>query len=189
MPLQTWKIGCASLIALATAGCGSNEPPPHLRIEGGDAEIGKQLVRDYGCGACHTIQGVPGAIGIVGPPLREFAQRSVLAGAFPNVPRHLVPWLMDPPAMQPGTAMPNLGITAEEARHIATFLYTQGASDADTFEARRTAADYPWLDEAASRMVSDRKRLTEVTRTGPQTARIPVERAMELLPDIAEPSR
>ena len=85
--------------------------------------------------------------------------------------------------------MPNLGITAEEARHIATFLYTQGASDAETFETRRTTADYPWLDDAASRMVSDRKRLTEVTRTGPQTARIPVERAMELLPDIAEPSR
>ena len=193
MPLGIRSAGFGFLVALATAGCGVSEPPPHLRIAGGDADAGRQLIQSYGCAVCHTIEGVPGAVGIVGPPLRDFAQRSTLAGSFPNVPRHLVNWLIDPPAMQPGTAMPNLGITAEQARHIATFLYTQGAGDVETFETRRTESDYPWLDQTAAQMAADKERLTEATRTGPQHARIPIERAMELLattPELSpEPAR
>lgn len=186
MPLRTWKAGFATVVALATTGCGVSEPPPHLRIAGGDAETGRQLIQSYGCAACHTIDGIPGATGIVGPPLRDFAQRSTLAGSFPNVPRHLVSWLIDPPAMQPGTAMPNLGLTAEQARHIATFLYTLGADDAEPFEQRRTESDYPWLDQTAARMAADKERLTEAARSGPQHARIPIERAMELLASTPE---
>jgi hypothetical protein len=64
---------------------------------------------------------------VVGPPLDDYAQRVLLAGIVPNAPRTLVPWLMDPPAVDPDTAMPNLGVSEAEARDMATYLYTLGA--------------------------------------------------------------
>lgn len=186
MRLRVLDIAFSTLVAFATAGCSAREPPAHLSIAGGDAETGRTLVQSYGCGVCHTIEGIPGAAGTVGPSLRDFAQRTVLAGSYPNVPRHLVPWLMNPPAMQPNTAMPNLGITGEQARHIATFLYTQGAEDAEVFEIRPTEASYPWLDAAAAHLADDKARLNGFAAAGPQHARIPIERAMELLATMPE---
>jgi hypothetical protein len=48
---------------------------------------------------------------------------------FPNVPRLLVAWLMDPAALKPQTGMPNLGLGDGEARDIASYLYTLGRAD------------------------------------------------------------
>jgi cytochrome c1 len=47
-----------------------------------------------------------------------------VAGRLPNVPEPLVRWIVDPPAVKPGTPMPNLGVTPEDARHMAAYLYT-----------------------------------------------------------------
>lgn len=33
-------------------------------------------------------------------------------------------WVMNPQAVEPGTAMPDLGVSEPEARHIAAYLYT-----------------------------------------------------------------
>ncbi len=118
-------------IAFATivfAGCRAVEPPIHLRIDGSDPTRGRRLVGEVGCGACHAIPHVTGAHGVVGPPLQYFARRTVLAGHLPNVPRTLVPFLMDPPALRPDTAMPNVGLQIGAARDIAAFLYTLGAA-------------------------------------------------------------
>ena len=126
---------CAAvaLVAGAVTACDRPAPPAHLRIAGGDAARGQQLIKSYGCGTCHTIEGVQGARGIVGPPLTDYAQRGFLAGIVPNAPRFLVPWLMDPPAMSPRTAMPDMGIGEAEARDIATYLYTLGAAGAQVY--------------------------------------------------------
>ncbi|MCL4767765.1 MAG: c-type cytochrome [Hyphomicrobiaceae bacterium] len=175
------KVAVAASLALATSGCGASEPPPHLRITGGDASAGRQLIRSYGCGTCHLIDGIAGARGAVGPPLTNFAHRTILAGRYPNAPRNLVPWLMNPQAMAPFTAMPTLGITAQEARDIATFLYTQGA--ADVAVPAPIPAAYPWLEHAEAYRAADSRRLTGTVRIDPQRARIPIERAMELLAD------
>lgn len=94
------------------------------RILGADPAIGRQLIQDNGCGNCHTIPGVRGARGTVGPPLTEFAARDFIAGKFENRPDNLVAWIMNPPKLDPGVAMPDLGITEEEARHISAYLYT-----------------------------------------------------------------
>jgi hypothetical protein len=48
---------------------------------------------------------------------------SYIAGGIPNQPAAGA-WLIDPPAMKPGTAMPAMGLTEQEARHMAAFLYT-----------------------------------------------------------------
>jgi cytochrome c len=109
---------CAGLLA----GCGDDDfRKPYI---GGDAKIGKQLVTQYQCGACHKIPDVPGAGGEAGPDLEKFGRLSYIAGGIPNVPPRLVAWLLDPPAFKPGTTMPNVGLTEQEARHMAAYLYT-----------------------------------------------------------------
>jgi cytochrome c2 len=112
----------------ATAGlivwaCGP-APPAYSPTIGGDLERGAVAIVAYDCGACHVIPGIPGAWGRIGPPLDNFARQSYIAGRFPNTPEQLVQWLQDPPAMAPRTAMPDVGVSSDEARDMAAFLYT-----------------------------------------------------------------
>ena len=94
-------------------------------LTGGNSNNGKILFRRYGCGTCHTIVGLPGAKGLVGPELDGTAFHAIIAGRLENNPANLERWIMDPQGVSPGTAMPNLGVTQEEARDIAAFLYTR----------------------------------------------------------------
>ncbi len=88
----------------------------------GDEHQGKALIVSYGCGSCHTIPGVHGARGLVGPPLYFFGRRTMIAGELPNTPENLVRWLRNPPGVEPGTAMPNLGLNQNQAQDIAAYL-------------------------------------------------------------------
>jgi mono/diheme cytochrome c family protein len=123
----------AAAAAAALVGCGEPAVPDHLRIAGARPERGQALIQAYGCGTCHRIDGVRGARGTVGPPLDRFAQRSLVAGTLPNTPRVLVAWLIDPPAIEPRTAMPAMGLDENEARDIAAYLYTLGAGGAQVY--------------------------------------------------------
>lgn len=113
----------AALLALTACG-------PDLRgvalqdVPGGDEGRGKAAIAEYGCGSCHIIPGIPGAHGLVGPPLTAFARRKYIAGTRPNTPDNLIAWLRDPQALEPGTIMPTLGLTEAEARDLAAFLAT-----------------------------------------------------------------
>jgi cytochrome c1 len=91
---------------------------------GGDPARGRELIVHYGCGSCHSIPGIREARGLVGPPLILFGRRTFIAGQVPNTPDQLVRWLLDPTAIEPGTAMPKLGLSEQDARHIAAYLYT-----------------------------------------------------------------
>jgi cytochrome c len=113
---------------LVLAACQGDEPDP-IEIEGGDPEQGAALVDEYGCIECHYIPGVEGPHGTNAPGLQLWANRGVIAGAAPNQPEHVIAFLMDPNSIQPGSAMPNLGISEEEARHITAFLFTLGPPD------------------------------------------------------------
>jgi len=93
-------------------------------MTGGDPSRGPALMRKYGCQSCHTIPGVVGADGLVGPPLAGIASRSYIAGVLPNAPDNMLRWIRDPKAVDPLTAMPNTGVTASDARHIVAYLYT-----------------------------------------------------------------
>ncbi|HEV2820541.1 MAG TPA: c-type cytochrome, partial [Solirubrobacteraceae bacterium] len=110
------------LLLLAPA-CGEDaaEPPAHLHVAGGDPARGRAAMTELGCGACHRIPGVRNARAMVGPPLDGYAQRGYVAGLLPNRPANLVAWLKDPPAISPGTAMPNLGLTEAQARDMAAY--------------------------------------------------------------------
>ena len=107
--------------AAGVGGCGRAQATP---VPGGDAARGKQAIATIGCGACHVIGGVPGAHGEVGPPLDGIAQRAIVGGALANTPDNMVLWIEDPPAIEPNTAMPNLGVSPQTARDIAAYLYT-----------------------------------------------------------------
>jgi cytochrome c1 len=113
----------AAALAAALGACGSDKEPAQ-RVAGGDAARGKRLLVQFQCGACHAIPGVEAARGTAGPPLDTFGRQSYVAGRLPNVPEPLVRWIVDPPAVKPGTPMPNLGVTPEDARHMAAYLYT-----------------------------------------------------------------
>lgn len=105
---------------LMVAGCGDGEPMPGF----GDSERGRVVIARYECGACHSIPGIVGARGKVGPPLAGFGRRAMIAGTLPNRPEALLLWLLDPPAQVAGTAMPALGLTEQEAGDAAAYLYT-----------------------------------------------------------------
>ncbi len=91
---------------------------------GGNRDRGKQLVAQYACTACHDIPGVKGPRGMVGPPLSGVGTRSMIAGKLPNTPQNLEHWILNPQAVDPNNAMPNLNVTPQDARDIAAFLYT-----------------------------------------------------------------
>lgn len=93
------------------------------RLTGGDPARGKALTQHYGCASCHTIPGLPGEAN-VGPPLDRVGSRVYLGGVLVNTPENMHRWLKDPPAVDPKTAMPNVGATDEDARDLAAFLYT-----------------------------------------------------------------
>jgi len=130
MKLPSGSLRCALLLAmcaglLTVAGCGGAEGVSSNLVERrGNPQVGKKLIVNYGCGACHTIPGIYTARGLVGPPLSFYSRRTMVAGELPNTPDNLVRWLMNPPAIEPGTAMPDLGLSEQQANDVAAYLYT-----------------------------------------------------------------
>jgi cytochrome c len=116
------RIAIVGLFVLPVAGgCGREEFPALLNT---DPELGRQKIVSYGCGNCHRIPGIRGARGEAGPPLTTFARQSFIAGAVANTPINLATWIKDPQSIDPGTAMPMLGVSQDDARHIAAYLYS-----------------------------------------------------------------
>jgi cytochrome c len=90
---------------------------------------GVKVILQRGCGSCHVIPNIPGASGTIGPSLGgdpPLGQRTQIAGgAVPNNSvDDLAKWILNPQALKPGTAMPNLGLSPDEAAAAAAYLYT-----------------------------------------------------------------
>ena len=113
---------CCLLSAVLLFAC--NREQDHTTTGGGNADRGKELVQQMGCTACHIVPGVSGPRGMVGPPLEHFGSRTMIAGKIPNTSDNVIKWLQNPQAMDPTNAMPNLGITPNDAKDITAFLYT-----------------------------------------------------------------
>lgn len=94
-------------------------------ITGGDPGRAPALLIRYGCAGCHTVPGVPGADGRVGPPLGGLRARVYIAGSLPNDAGNLLRWITNPTAISPRTAMPVTGISEAEARDVAAYLYSR----------------------------------------------------------------
>lgn len=127
MNLRFWPLVVAfSVAAGLISGCvgGRTLQKPELPVTGGVASVGKQIMIQRHCGSCHTIPRIPGANGVFGPPLTSFGRRTYIAGNFPNQPDNLIHWILSPKSMKPKTAMPDLGLTEQQARDVAAYLYT-----------------------------------------------------------------
>ncbi len=118
------RLMLAVLCCVVTGCTGGQALLPYPVMTGGNAQHGKQVIEEKGCGACHTIPGVYTARGVVGPPLMFFSRRTMIAGELPNTPDNLVRWIKNPKLVEPKTAMPDLGLSDEEARDVAAYLYT-----------------------------------------------------------------
>lgn len=90
----------------------------------GDADRGRAALAQYGCNGCHRIPGITGAKVDVGPPLAGIARRQLIAGRLANTPDAMARWLHDPQSIDALTAMPNLGVTQQDARDMAAYLAT-----------------------------------------------------------------
>jgi cytochrome c len=121
---HTRSVAEIALIVFAIAACSSKSETFSARqVPGGHAKNGRNYMAAAGCGSCHMIPGVVNARGMVGPSLEHFAQRSFIAGEVPNTTDNLIKWIVNPPSIEPKTAMPVLGVTPTEARDIAAYLY------------------------------------------------------------------
>jgi cytochrome c len=118
-------LGCLTILLAACQG----DEPASVVVDGGDPDRGEELVMAYECGSCHFIPGIDESRGQDAPGLQLWANRSFVAGAAPNEPENVMHFLMDPQSIQPGSGMPDLGISEEEARHITAFLFTVGPPD------------------------------------------------------------
>lgn len=116
---------CVVIVALLLAACGRiDDERLAAEMTGGDPGRGRLTIDKYGCGTCHTIPGVNGANGVVGPPLHRLAHRTYIAGHMPNTPANLTQWIRHPQHHERKTVMPEMGVTERDARDIAAYLYT-----------------------------------------------------------------
>jgi mono/diheme cytochrome c family protein len=110
-----------SLVPLAPASIdpgGGSTPPASFSAAATEdpAAYGRALFQAKGCVGCHQHNSVNPGSGIgVGPVLsgRSFA------------PEFLRIWLKDPPAVRPGTQMPNLRLSEPEIEALIAFLVAE----------------------------------------------------------------
>ncbi len=112
------KVLALLLVLLLLAGCAGAEttgaaaavaPTPDA------IERGMALFRNKGCVTCHAnsrVEGQTGVLGPIGPNL----------SAYTNDPEFLRRWLANPPAVRPGTQMPNLRLSTAEIEDLIAFL-------------------------------------------------------------------
>ncbi len=91
----------------------------------GRDDAAQLALRQYACVACHRIPGVTGPDTDVGPPLHEWARQERIAGRLPNTAAELVRFIRHPRSVDPGTAMPDMGVTEAHARLMADYLLKQ----------------------------------------------------------------
>jgi cytochrome c oxidase subunit 2 len=87
------------------------------------------VMQNLGCGGCHTLQGVEGFVGTIGPNLSHFADRDAFAGdTFERTDDNLADWLRDAPGQKPGADMPSFRGQLSDADIRALVAYLQSLS-------------------------------------------------------------
>lgn len=116
-------VGALVMVVISSCAPQASRPEPVIPV-GGDPDLGRETIVEYGCGSCHTIPGIPEADALVGPPLDSWSGRAYIAGVLTNNPDNLATFLEEPDAVSPGTAMPDLQLTDEDIAAIVAYLFT-----------------------------------------------------------------
>jgi cytochrome c oxidase subunit II len=89
----------------------------------GDAAAGQKFFSNGPCVQCHAVDPGLEAQPSSGPNLAHFGSRNWFAGAaFENNTENLSNWLRDPPAMKPGSRMPDYGLTEQQIQELVAYL-------------------------------------------------------------------
>jgi mono/diheme cytochrome c family protein len=88
----------------------------------GNAQRGRVALAQYACASCHIVPGVTGPRSYVGPPLVGLGERAYIAGRVPNTAHNLAQWIRKPHGLDPHSAMPDLGLTQQDAADISAYL-------------------------------------------------------------------
>jgi len=125
LPLQSPREYAGLVQAVERSGITSRSPASAaISSDAEDLERGKVALQQYACVTCHVIPGIVAAIHPVGPSLQGIGARRYLAGIVPNTRENMVRWLRSPQAIDPGSAMPDLRVSEQDAKAIAAFLDT-----------------------------------------------------------------
>lgn len=96
----------------------ATEPSEGVAVEGASLFLSKK------CGDCHAISGTT-ARGGNGPDVTHILSREFLgSGISKNSPEALALWLTNPQAAKPGNRMPDVHLSASEARALGAYLGT-----------------------------------------------------------------
>ncbi len=90
----------------------------------GDVQRGEELVSSIGCFACHTIQPEKTQEKITRDKLKREQGPNLIGLGTKTSLNWLTSWLKDPNRYHPGTKMPNLRLSDQEAADIAVYLST-----------------------------------------------------------------
>lgn len=112
----------ASLLAIAALSACDGPPDRTPALSDADPRRGRQLVVANGCTACHAFADVPWPRGGLGPPLDDFGRQGLIAGRLPNQPGVLMQFVRNAPALVPGTAMPAMPMSDQDARDVTAYL-------------------------------------------------------------------
>ena len=120
-----WRVICAVLfLPLALFGYAGAVQSSNDASSDGATARGEKLIKQFSCGTCHVIPGIEGAKGLVGPSLSQVSKRIYIAGVLRNTPDNMIRWLRHPQAIVPNNAMPDMDLSEQQARDIASYLHT-----------------------------------------------------------------
>jgi len=96
---------------------------PALAAVGPQVERGERVFMRSACPMCHAVQGTE-ALATVGPNLTHFgSRRSIAAGWLPKDIATMHAWIMNAPALKPGTRMPALSqLSGQELHDLVSYL-------------------------------------------------------------------
>lgn len=90
--------------------------------EGRELFLNETFAQGQSCISCHAIKGTEAA-GVIGPNLTHLASRDRFAGGMLEMnEENLKEWLEDPPAIKPGSLMPDLGLTDDQIDDLTAYL-------------------------------------------------------------------
>lgn len=124
MPTGRMATLLPGLAMLIVPGACKSPPEDEHAMPIASAERGLEVIRATGCGACHRVPGLSWPQGRLGPPLAGFAESTLIAGELPNRPDILARYVRAAPSLIPGSTMPAIPMTEEDARNVAAYLYT-----------------------------------------------------------------
>jgi cytochrome c len=115
-----------AVVALAFLCACQDRVAAAIKETGGDPHAGAEKVLRYDCVGCHLIPGAGSDTkGLVGAPsLAGIANRNVIAGELANTPENIILLVRNPKLAKPTTSMPDMGVSEQDSKDIAAFLYT-----------------------------------------------------------------